>query len=244
MRTIVFIHGMWMNKNFWSNYIDFFGHQYNCITITLPHHSDNSENVGGVSFREYIEYCENFIQKLNLNKKPIIIGHSMGGLIAQKLASCGVASKIVCLSPAAPAGIFSLRWSVIKSFSSALRWGFWKNPHRPTFDEAVYSMLHLLSNQEQNNFYSSMTEESMRVAAEIGFWMFDPYKSTTVGEINCPILVIAGSQDRITPASVIRKVAKKYKADYVEFPNHAHLITHEKSWEKVAMLLHAWLQHK
>lgn len=242
MQTIVFIHGMWVDEKFWGNYIDFFKCKYNCVAITLPCHGSDNDKVGNVSLRRYVNHCENEIKKLNLSEKPIIIGHSMGGLIAQKLASTGFAKKAVYLSTAAPSEIFGLTKSVVKSFKSGLlRWVFWKKPFLPTFDEAVYSMLHLLTHDQQKEFYNSLVSESGRAASEIGFWMFDPHKSSVVGKIKCPILVISGSQDRITPASVVRKIARKYSADYMEFPNHAHSITKELGWEKVAKHIDKWL---
>jgi pimeloyl-ACP methyl ester carboxylesterase len=125
------------------------------------------------------------------------------------------------------------------------KWGFWRNPMRQTFNEAVYSMLHLLSEKEQKEIYGHFVYESGRAAAEIGFWLFDPKKATYVDEskVTCPMLVIAGSEDRITPASVVKKVAYKYKAvsTYKKFPNHAHWVVGESGWKEIAKYIDAWL---
>jgi pimeloyl-ACP methyl ester carboxylesterase len=89
-----------------------------------------------------------------MGAKPIVLGHSMGGLLAQILASRGLAKALVLLAPASPAGIMALRLSVVKSFwSMQTKWGFWKNPMRQTFEEAAYSMLHLCPAKEQREIY-------------------------------------------------------------------------------------------
>ena len=72
-----------------------------------------------------------------------------------------------------------------------------------------------------------------------------PEKRPRIDEkkIDVPVLVVAGAEDRITPASVNRKIAHKYKnvATYMEFPHHAHWIFGEPGWETVAGHIHFWL---
>ena len=116
---------------------------------------------------------------------------------------------------------------------------------RQTFDEAVYSMMHLLSKEEQREAYGHFVYESGRAAAEIGFWLFDPGKATYVDEskVTCPVLAIAGSEDRITPPAVVKKTANKYGAvsTFKEFPNHSHWVIGEPGWEEIAQYVDDWL---
>ncbi len=250
--TIFMIHGMWGGGWYWENYKLFFEAKgYHCVTTTLryhdmdPHDSPNPE-LGTTSLLDYTTDLEREIGRLN--DQPIIMGHSMGGLLAQILGSRGLAKALVLLTPAAPAGILALKPSVIKSFRSVLlRWHFWKNPMRQTFAEAAYSMLHLLPVDQQQATYDRFVYESGRAAAEIGFWLFDPHKAARVDEtrVTCPVLVIAGSQDRITPASVSRKIAGKYHrvSTYKEFPKHAHWVVAEPGWEEIAGYVDDWLSH-
>ena len=171
----------------------------------------------------------------------------MGGLLSQMLAERGLAKAIVLLTPASPAGIMALRMSVIKSFWSVMtKWGFWKKPMLQTFDEAVYSMMHLLPPGEQKSSYEKFVYESGRAAFEIGFWLFDSRKASKVDEskVTCPVLVIAGKEDRITPASVVEKVAEKYKpvSTYRAFEHHAHWVVGEPGWQDVAAYVEEWLR--
>lgn len=251
-QTIIMIHGMWGGAWYWGNYKKYFEAKgYKCVIPTLRHHDINPKSaphkeLGATSILDYADDLEKLIKEID--GKPIIIGHSMGGLIAQILASRGLASTAVLLCPASPSGIFALMPSVIKSFWSILfRWAFWKTPMRQTFKEAVYSMLHLLPPKQQKQTYERFVYESGRAAFEIGFWLIDGKRATQVNEkkVTCPMLVISGAEDRITPAAVVKKVHKKYKSisTYKEFSNHAHWIMDEPKWEEIAEFISNWLNH-
>ena len=116
---------------------------------------------------------------------------------------------------------------------------------RQTFGEAVYAMMQLLTVEERRQLYDRVVHESGRAACEIGFWFLDRRGASRVDDakVICPVLVIAGAQDRITPASVVRKVARKYGAvsTYREFANHAHWVVGEPGWEEVAEYVADWL---
>ncbi|MDA2921087.1 alpha/beta hydrolase [Desulfobacterota bacterium AH_259_B03_O07] len=251
-KTIFMIHGMWGNGKSWANYKSFFEEKdYHCITPTLryhdmdPHEAPDAQ-LGTTSLLDYAEDLEKEIHQLDV--KPVLMGHSMGGLLAQILGSRGLAKALVLLTPASPYGIVVLTPSLIKSFWSILtKWGFWKNPHRQTFDETVYSTLHLLPANQRKEVFDQFVYESGRVVAEIGFWLFDSKKASRVDEskITCPVLVIAGGEDRITPASVVRKVADKYQSvsTYKAFTNHAHWVIGEPGWQEIADYVSNWLAH-
>ena len=99
---------------------------------------------------------------------------------------------------------------------------------------------------EQRLCYSKFVHESGRAATEMGFWFVDSKGATRVDEakVICPVLVVAGAKDRITPASVVRKVAKKYQAvsTYKEFENHARWVLGEAGWQEVAKYVAGWLK--
>jgi pimeloyl-ACP methyl ester carboxylesterase len=251
MSEVIFmIHGMWGGPWHWENYKGVLEREgYRCVTTTLRFHDVDPKaapdpRLGKTSLLDYAEDLQQEIQ--GLGAKPIIIGHSMGGLLAQILGSRGLAKALVLLTPASPAGIVAFTPSVVKSFWSVqTKWGFWTKPMRQTFDEAVYSMMHLLPPSERKEAYEKFVYESGRAASEIGYWFFDPKKASRVDEskVTCPVLVVAGAQDRITPASVVRKVAEKYKgvSTYKSFPNHAHWLLGEPGWQEVAGYVKDWL---
>lgn len=248
--TIFMIHGMWGGPWYWGKYKSFFEREgYRCLTTTLRFHDVDPEDapdpqLGTTSLLDYAEDLEQEIRQLGV--KPIVMGHSMGGLLAQILGSRGLAKALVLLTPASPAGIMALTPSVIRSFLSAqMKWGFWKRPMRQPFNEAVYSMLDLLPPNEQKEAYEKFVHESGRAACEIGYWLFDSKGASKVDDakVTCPVLVIAGADDRITPASVVRRIAKKYAtvSTHKEFEDHAHWVVAEPGWQEVAEYVAGWL---
>jgi non-heme chloroperoxidase len=252
-KTIYMIHGMWGGPWYWNNFKTFFSEQgYKVITPTLRHHDiepheEPDPALGTTSLLDYAADLEAEIKKLP--EKPILMGHSMGGLLAMILASRNLASIVVAITPASPAGINAIRPSVIRSFFSIqTKWAFWKKPMRQTFREAAYSMLNMLPPEEQKEAYSKFVFESGRAAFEIGYWFLDKQRASGIDEsaITVPLLIIGGKEDRITPVSVIQKVAKKFraKADYKEIKNHAHWIMAEPGWQEVSRDIAAWLDEK
>ena len=252
-QTIFMIHGMTAGGWIWENYRKFFENKgYTCITPTLRHHTGDPKAIpdpalGTTSILDYADDLEKDIKKLAI--KPIIMGHSMGGLIAQILGSKGLGSALVLLSPAPPAGISIFHWSLLKGpWRSEGRFGFWKKPVKQSYKELKYSVLNRTPEKEGKALYDRLGYESGRAVWEIGFWRFDSKKATRVNESNitCPVLVIAGSQDRIIHASIVRKIAKKYEsaAAFNEFPNHAHNILWEPGWENVTEYVHVWIKER
>jgi pimeloyl-ACP methyl ester carboxylesterase len=248
--TILMIHGMFAGAWVWSNFKGFFEAKgYRCVTPTLRYHDINpgeppNPQLGTTSVLDYADDLEQEIRQLGV--KPIVMGHSMGGLLAQMLGSRGLAQALVLLTPASPSGIMALKLSTIRAFLSAFtKWGFWRKPMRLTFNEAVYSTFHLLPPEEQRALYDKFGYESGRTGSEIGFWLFDLKRASSVDEsqVTCPVLVIGGTEDRMIPVSVVRKVAKKYKAvsTYKEFTNHAHWVLGETGWEAIREYISGWL---
>ena len=87
--------------------------------------------------------------------------------------------------------------------------------------------------------------DSGYAAWEFLYWYLDWKGASRVdgAKVTCPVLVVAGGKDRITPASVVEKVAKKYKgvSTYKLFPNHSHRILGEPGWQEVAGYVKDWL---
>lgn len=107
-------------------------------------------------------------------------------------------------------------------------------------------MLHKLPPEERNEVYDRFVHESGRAASEIGYWFLDPYSAARVDEskVVCPVLVVAGSEDRITPVSVVRRIAAKYGvvSTYREFHGHGHWLVGEPGWEEIAEYVLKWVK--
>ncbi len=121
-KTIVFIHGLFQNTNGWAEWQKYFEAQgYKCYAPAYPFHEDNADNLRKninpelrkLTFAQVIDSLSLFIDKLQ--EKPILIGHSMGGLAVQKLIELNKGVAAVCIDSAPPKGILSFKWSFLKS---------------------------------------------------------------------------------------------------------------------------------
>ena len=250
--TIFMIHGMFCGKWVWENYTGFFEQKgYRCLNVDLRFHDAPPRvfpdpRLGTTGVPDYLADLEETIR--SLDRPPILMGHSLGALLAQILASRGLSRALVLLTPAAPAGIFALKPSVIRTLGGLLfRWGFWKKPVRLSFAAAAYAVFNRLPATECQQAYQRLVYESGRAAAQTGLWFLDPDRATRVDEtrVTCPVLVIAGGQDKITPVPVVRRVAEKYRAvsTFKVFADHSHWLFAEPGWQEPAAFICDWLQH-
>ncbi|PIP23320.1 MAG: alpha/beta hydrolase [Candidatus Nealsonbacteria bacterium CG_4_10_14_0_2_um_filter_38_17] len=255
--TIVMIHGMWGWPGYWGKYRRFFGEKgFTCITPTLPYHDVDPNDpphpkLGNISIADYVADVKRQIEQENLEEKPILIGHSVGGLISMLLASQGVAKTVVALAPAPPRGIMPLTFFGRQSkfgLRTTTYWGWWKEPQRLTSEEAKIMMFNLLPPEEQEEVCKNLRWDSGRATFEIGMSLFDRRKATKVDreKISCPMLIVAGQKDQCVPLSALRKTAKKFGkvADYWELENHGHWLMAEPGWEKLAQDIYQWLGEK
>jgi pimeloyl-ACP methyl ester carboxylesterase len=250
---LIMVHGMWGGSWGWDNYVEYFHNKgYSCIPVTLRHHQVDAgqsppDKLGVTGILDYVDDIEQQIKKLN--RPPVLMGHSMGGLIGQIIASRGLVSKLVLLAPAPPRGINVLSYPVIKSFLPLLAsYQFWKKPYRISYARAEYAVFNQLPQQQRREIYDRFVYESGRTVIETGLWWLDFSKATLVDEkqMECPVLVVAGSEDRMVPSSVAKKVAEKYNkvSTFKEFEGHGHWLVGEPGWERIAGEIETWIKYQ
>lgn len=245
---IVFIHGMWCTPAALAPLAEFFrARGYRCHLPALRFHDQTqppAAALGTTSLLDYAADLEALIR--SLPQPPVLIGHSMGGLLAQILCARGLARQAVLLAPASPAGIHALSPSVIRSFAGVMaRWGFWKKPNRLSPAAARYALFNGLPAAQADAAIEAMCYESGRAAFEIGFWLLDARHASTVdaAAVTQPLLVISGAQDHITPTAVHKRIAARYaQAEYRCYAGHAHWLMAEPGWEKIAGDIAGWLE--
>lgn len=232
------IHGMWATASLWDNYAHFFESQgYNTKAITLLYHSNSKDRLKDIGVMDYVQQAKTEIEKLS--DKPIIIGHSMGALIAQKLGEMGLAEKLALVAPSAPKGISVMTPSALITFSANICDVVLKKPFLIPFKNASYGQMNTMSHEKQIGVYRDFVYESGLAAYEIVSGKIDVDEN----KVTCPVLVIAGGQDRATPPKVVRKVADKYNALCVEYPGHCHVsLVKGLGWEKIAEDISRWIE--
>ncbi len=247
---LLLIHGMCTTGRFWDPFgASLAAAGFRIHAPTLRHHKRLSEGspdprLGMVSLRDYVEDLEGLIA--DMDAKPIIIGHSMGGLLAQKLAARDRARALVLLAPAPPTGVFALSPSSFMTFASYLRHPLaWMQPFVPTRAEATYGVLNALEEDRHEVVYAERAHESGRAVWEIGFWWLDPLRAAYVerSAVRCPILACAGGRDRAAPPSLVHRIAARYPQSEVrDYPDRGHLMVVEPGWPEIAADITEWIK--
>jgi alpha-beta hydrolase superfamily lysophospholipase len=160
---------------------------------------------------------------------------------------------MVLLTPAAPRGIPSMTISVMRSFSQIFANTLWRREQANiSFAKACYAFFELMPIVQRRQIFRDFVPESSRVIEQAGLWFFDQERSSEVigQNISCDILVVAATQDRVTPAKVVKKIFQKldkevpvgFRVDYKEFSDHAHWVLAEPGWEEVIGFVFSWLE--
>lgn len=249
--SIFMIHGMWSNGDCWARLRAHFEDRgLRVATPTLPFHDvapdiDPPEGLGTASLIDYTDALESEIRDFDRN--AVIIGHSMGGLLAQKLAARGVGSKLACLAPAPSAGMFPFLPGPTRAFlRTSLTPGFWKKPHKATWQEARWSVFNGgVPEEEARDEYAKYVHESGRALFELAMWYVDRRRAAAVDRavIDIPVLIMVGEDDRITPSAWARAAARGFngRAAYEELPDYGHWLIGEPAWRDVARRLERFI---
>ncbi len=246
---IVFIHGMWSRPTVWDQWLSFYrGLGYTCHAIELPGHDAQASDVllQGMSLDRYVDAVVAVAEHL---PRPVLIGHSLGGLIGQLAAQRLDIAGLVMINSAAPGQVFPLRASMlpglVRHFS---QWGLWRKTFRLSPWEANYLVFNRVAPAEQVALYELLIAESGKVAYEVGFGRLNLSQSNRVQKdrISCPMMGLAGGKDRIIPVSVSRAMARWYGArlDYREYPANGHWLLGESNWKQCAHEVAEWISSK
>lgn len=250
-RPIVLIHGMWCSGATLATlrgYLQRRGHEVH--TPDLPQHQPGRENpaVGALSVMDYRAFLEDYIRQQKFAQAPILIGHSMGGLLAQQLAATVNPFALVLLTPASGRGILALSLSNIVAFLKVLlTWGWWRKAHKPSAARARASLYNGVAPVHQDRIYKTLCTESGRAVFEIGFWPLDTGRATAVDHtaVKCPVFVVSAGQDKLTPPGVVQKVADLYPgAAHRYYAERSHWVIDDEDTERMANDIASWIQSK
>jgi len=246
---VVFVHGMWSQQSVWDAWLPAFEDGgYTCHAVMLPGHHGGARDadVAKVGFADCVEAVARVVADL---ERPILIGHSMGGLIVQLLATRLSLRAAVLINSAAPRAVFPLRPGMLPGLARHfVRWGLWNGALRLSRREADYLLYSGLDVAERERMYTSLVSESGLMSYQLGFGRLgisyahhiDPQR------IRCPMLALAGMRDRMIPLAVSRAMARFYgaKLSYREYRDNAHWLLGELGYrDRIAEVL-LWLNEQ
>ena len=246
---IVLVHGMWCNDATLARLKQFLSHRgYPVHLPNLPAHQAGVEDatVGNKSLKEYLSFLEDYVRRQNFEQPPVLMGHSMGGLLAQQLAARTSPFALVLLTPAPPAGILALAWCNIVAFWKVLTtWAFWRKPHKPSPERCAASVYNQTLIGKHASYYKTLVPESGRAVFEIAFWPLDFKRASRVENksVQCPVYVVSAGHDRLTPPGVVRKVAALYaNVTHRHYRDRGHWVIDDEDTEDMVNEIISWLR--
>jgi pimeloyl-ACP methyl ester carboxylesterase len=250
LTPVVFVHGLWLLPSSWDRWAAVYEEAgYTALTPSWPDDPDtveeanaNPEVFAGKTVGQVADHFTDVIGRLD--KKPAVIGHSFGGLLAQMLAGRGLSAATVAVDAASFRGVLALPISALKSASPVL-----KNPanhHRAvplTFEQFRYGFANAVSEGEAKELYETFAVPAsgtplFQVATEnVNPWT--EVKVDTKNPDRGPLLIISGEKDTTAPGAMAEGIYKKQKrnegvTEIVEMPNRGHALVIDSGWREVA----------
>ena len=247
---VVFIHGLWVLPSSWANWVDFFEQAgYAALTpdwpddpATVEEARANPEVLAKKTLKQIADHTTEIIKALD--KKPALVGHSTGGLLAQMLAGQGLAAVTVAIDPGVFRGVLPLPLSVLKSAGP-----FLADPRTRgraitlSYDQFRYGWTNALDATESKELYDTFHVAGSGIAlAQMGNANLNPRTEAKVDTTNPdrgPLLIIDGEEDHTVPWAIANASYKRQKrntgvTEIVKVPNRGHSLTIDHGWREVA----------
>ena len=250
LTPVVFVHGLWLLPSSWDRWARLF--EEAGFTALTPGWPDDPEDVQEAnehpnvfahkSIGQVADHFEEIVRVLK--KKPVLIGHSFGGLLAQILAGRGLAAATVAIDPAPFRGVLPLPFSALKSAWPVLGNPANRNRAVPlTFDQFRYGFANALSEHEAQQLYDTFavpaSGKPLFQAATANFNPWTEAKVDTENPDRGPLLIISGEKDHTVPWAIANASFKQQQhnrgiTEIVEMPNRGHALTIDHGWREVA----------
>jgi pimeloyl-ACP methyl ester carboxylesterase len=254
---IVFIHGLWLHSTSWDPWQEFFGAAgYQTVAPGWPGDADTVDETRAKGDDEadhgLDEITKHYATVIDaMPTPPILIGHSFGGLVAEKLLGQGRGAAAVAIDAAQMKGVLVLPLAAVRTGFPVLRNP--ANKHRAITLSAKqfhYSFGNTLSEDESTMLFDKWAIPGPgRPLFEAAFAAFSRHSPDEVDTGNVdrgPLLLIAGGEDHTVPEAVTKSAFKQYKdstavTDFMEFPDRGHSLTIDHGWHEIAEASLAWL---
>ena len=247
---VVFIHGLWLLPSSWANWAEFFKKAgYAPLTPDWPDDPETVEQARAnpdVLAKKTLKQIGDHTAEVigGLTKKPAVMGHSTGGLLAQLIADRGLSAATVAIDPGPFRGVLPLPISALRSAGPVL-----KNPLNRgravtlTFDQFKYGWANALDDDEAKRLYDTYHVAASGAALmQMANANLNPFSEAKLDPKNPergPLLVIDGEKDHTVPwaianASYKRQSKNSSVTEIKQMPNRGHALTIDDGWEEVA----------
>lgn len=246
MTTVVMVHGAfcgaWAFERFKGPFED---RGWRVLAPGLRGHGEGvpRDAVAGLSMADYatdlVRFCE------DLPERPVLVGHSMGGLVCQMAARRIRPRALVLLAPSTPWGVpGSTLEEAFTAVGVNLLDPFWSGAVAPDLGLMRSHSLDRVPPGEREPILARVGPESARALREVLNWWLDPFMTTSVGPgpLPAPALVFGGEKDAVHPVGTVRQTAERIGGVFRALPGMSHWLVGEPGWDEVARAAIAWLE--
>jgi pimeloyl-ACP methyl ester carboxylesterase len=247
---VVFIHGLWLLPSSWDRWATVFEEAgYSALAPGWPDDPETVEEAKAhpevFAHKTVGQVADHFSDVIGkLERKPVVIGHSFGGLMAQIAAGRGLAAVTVAVDPAPFRGVLPLPISALRAASVALAHATSRHKAIPlTYDQFRYAFANAVSEEEAKELYETYAVpapgEPLFQAAAANLNPWTEVKVDTENPERGPLLIISGEQDHTVPWAIANASYKQQKdnqgvTEIVEIKGRGHALTIDSGWREVA----------
>jgi len=250
LQPIVFVHGLWLLPSSWDRWATFFEEAgFTALTpgwpddpSTVDEANANPDVFANKTIGQVADHVEQIVR--GLQRKPAIIGHSFGGLLAQILAGRGLSRATVAIDPAPFRGVLPLPLSALRSSFPVL--GNPANRHRAvplTYEQFRFAFANAVSEEEAKQLYEEFAVPApgapLFQAATANLNPWTEAKVDTENPDRGPMLIMSGEKDHTVPWAIANATFHLHQknpglTEIVEIPNRGHALTIDSGWREVA----------
>lgn len=250
-KTIVLIHGLFVNNKSWEQWKTYFQVQgYTVYTPANPGHEGNPSDLRTnihpqLTKTGFKDVVDNIVKLIDtLPEKPIVVGHSLAGLVVQKLIELDKVVAGVSIDGAPPKNVLA-PLSTLKIVFPVFNFFKGSSPYMGTKEWYHKAFFNNYTKQESDKLYAEIAvPESRKIARDT---VLNSYAKIDFKKPHQPLLFIGGENDAIFSAQFTAKIAHSYKdenskVDVKLFEGRSHFIAGEKGWEEVAEYVKTWIE--
>lgn len=257
---VVFVHGLWLHGESWNNWLQLFRENgYQAVAASWPGDSTTTEatrrNPAAVAGFGVAEIAAHLARQLAaFERKPIVIGHSFGGLLVQNLLGRDLAAAAIAIDPAPIKGVPGLPLDALRSsfpvLSNPLNF---KRAVSLTAPQFRFAFTNAVSEPEAKALYEKYAMPGPgRPLFQAATATLNPSSATKVNVASStrgPLLLVAGEKDHTVPPVLVRSTLKAYRrspavTELKEFANRGHSLTIDSGWREIADDALSWLKEK
>jgi len=237
---VLFVHGYFVDGSIWNDWLEFFAERgVNAYAVHLRGRAGSkpNANLGRASIDDFADDASTVARHIGAKA---IVGHSMGGLVAQKVAERGDVDAAVLITPAPPRGISVLSPAVALRQIRYLPWILGSRVVHPGREDLRALVMNRVPREEQERLLDRMLPDSGRAGRDMSV-VGVPVDASCV---RCPLLVVAAEDDRFIPARIVARIARRYNATLVTAERHGHMVVLEPDWQSLADRVERWIRER